>query len=164
MARLTHAQQREMVIMLARFSKPAEVQKFFRAEYGILVSIQQIVAYDIRNPQFRAASKWRSLFEATEKAYIEQVATIPIAHRGFRLNLLQEAALEARYRKNYVVMAQLLEQAAKEVGGALTNRRTIDVSDDRAPAQLSEEEKLLKLAAFFDTAMGSDPEGGGSLQ
>jgi hypothetical protein len=164
MARLTEPQQREIVVMLARFFNPAEVQRFFKVEYGIVVSIQQVVAYDLRNPQFRAAAKWRSLYEATQKAYIEHDGAIPIANRGFRLNLLQEAALDARHRRNYPLLLSILEQAAKEMGGALTNRREIDLTADRPSDELSEGERLLRVAAIFDKALGNEPKKGGGLQ
>lgn len=78
---------------------------------------------------------------------------MPIAHLAFRLNLLNEAALKARDRENYSLMMQVLEQAAKEVGGSLTNKCEIDLTDSRQRSELSLEERIERVGRLFDEAM-----------
>lgn len=147
--------------LLAQFVGPAKVKEHFQVEHGVALTLQHITAYDPTRPQFRVAEKWRTIFWAARKRYMEEVGSIPIANQGFRLNLLHEAVLSARSRGNYVLMADLLEQAAKEVGGALTNKREVDLKDDRLMAELSEDERAERAARLFDQALGRDHKGKG---
>lgn len=156
--RLTEAQKEEIVILFARFRRPVEVKEHLFKEHGVVVDLGHLFAYHPEKPQFRTAEKWRTIFIAARKAYLEEVAAVPIANKGYRLNLLHEAALEARSRGNYVLMADLLEQAAKEVGDVLTNRQKheVDLRDERALAELTDDERLAAVARIFDKALGRD--------
>ncbi|EHK65287.1 hypothetical protein KYC_17372 [Achromobacter arsenitoxydans SY8] len=71
----------------------------------------------------KLAKKWADLFEATRKRFREEVAEIPIADQAFRLRALGKIYERHISRGNVVGAAGVLEQAAKEVGGAFTNRR-----------------------------------------
>ncbi|SDE15020.1 Uncharacterized conserved protein [Pseudomonas guariconensis] len=86
---------------------------------------QQVEQHD---PTKRAganlAAKWRTLFEDTRKRFREETSEIPIANRAFRLRVLGRMAEKAENMKNMALTAQLLEQAAKEVGDVYVNRQT----------------------------------------
>ncbi len=89
-----------------------------------MVTRQQCQAYDPgKSMGAKLSERWRELFYATRKAFLEDQATIPIANQNFRLRALDRLYQAAASRGNVALAAQLLEQAAKEAGGAFTNRR-----------------------------------------
>lgn len=167
MAALNETQKRYVVQQLACFRTPSEVVEAVKAEFGVEVSRQQVQGYDPTSVQgARLSRHWREVFDATREAYIETVAEVPVAHQRYRLDLLQRGVEAAVRSKNWVLVADLAERAAKEVGGAYTNRRelsgpgggpigTIDYS------KLSDEQ-LERLTKGEDpaTVLRSGPGGG----
>jgi hypothetical protein len=120
-----------MVQALACFDTPSQVAAAVREEFGIEVSRQQCEAQD---PTKRAgrdlAKKWVTLFHDTRKRFREETADIPIANRAYRLRTLGRMAEKAEKSKNMSLTAQLLEQAAKEVGDIYVNRHRKDEPDE----------------------------------
>jgi len=55
-----------------------------------------------------------------------KISDIPIANKAYRLRVLQRMSMTAENMKNIGMTAQLLEQAAKEVGEAYTNRQKVE--------------------------------------
>ncbi|WP_205168893.1 DUF2280 domain-containing protein [Burkholderia sp. LMG 13014] len=112
---------------LACFDTPSRAAKAVREEFGIEVSPQQCERYD---PTKRAGSalskKYREIFERTREEFLNDTSRIGIAHRAVRLRKLAAAVDKAEERNNLPLMAQLLEQAAKESGDAYTNRRRLE--------------------------------------
>lgn len=124
-----------IVQQLACFDPPSVVVKAVKAEFGETVSPQQVEAY---NPERRAGQnlgeQFRELFKATREAFLEDAASIGISHRVTRLRTLQRLAERAETQGNIALAAQLVAQAAKEVGGAFTNKRETELSGkDGAP-------------------------------
>jgi hypothetical protein len=117
---------------LACFQTPSEVAAAVKDEYGLTVSRQRVHAYD---PTKKAGSalceELRLLFEATRAALIGGKAQSAIEHRAVRLRWLNDMAIAARSRGNIPLAAQLIEQAAKESGGAFTNRRELTGKDGK---------------------------------
>lgn len=126
-----------IVQSLACFDAPSVVVKAVKAEYGLLVSPQQVEAYDPTKRAGRAlAPKWREIREATRKTFLEDTATIAVSHRAVRLRALQRMAEGAENVRNYALAAQLLEQAAKECGNAYTNKQRLEhTGKDGAPIE-----------------------------
>lgn len=121
-----------IVQALACFDGPSTVAAGVKAEYGIIVSPQAVEAYDPnKRAGQRLSEKWRVLFEATRKAFIEDSAQVPIAHRSMRLRALQRMATLAETKGNLALAAQLHKQAAEEVGNAYTNRRELTGKDGK---------------------------------
>lgn len=113
-----------VVQALACFDTPSQVVASVKAEFGLEVSRQQCEAYDPTKYVGRNLHlKWKTLFEDTRKRFREETADIPIANRAFRLRTLGRMAERAENMKNMALTAQLLEQAAKEVGDVFVNRR-----------------------------------------
>jgi hypothetical protein len=160
--RLTPAQQEEIVILLARGMGASKVKEYVWSTHRINLSIQAVLAYDVSKPSFRNAERWRPIFEAARNSFLDNVGAVPIAHPAFRLNLLNDAALVARERGNFALMAQLLEQAAREVGGMFTKVRAIDDTEYRPHAELSNEERIHAVARIFDKALGRTGSTGSS--
>ena len=125
MAALTSDVKAFIVQALACFDTPTQVSQAVKQEFDIDVTRQQVEQHD---PTKRAganlAAKWRTLFEDTRKRFREETSEIPIANRAFRLRVLGRMAEKAESMKNMALTAQLLEQAAKEVGDVYVNRQT----------------------------------------
>ncbi len=121
-----------IVQQLACFDTPSVVAKAVKDEFGVEVTRQSVEAYD---PNKRAGQAlgpaFREIFEATRKAFIEDTAEVGIAHKGFRLRVLHRMATQAEGMRNFALVAQLMEQAAKEIGGAFTNKREISGPDGK---------------------------------
>lgn len=124
--KLSEEVQLFIVQALACFDTPTEVSEAVNAEFEISVSKQAVEKYDpTKRAGARVSDKWRQIFDETRKDFLENTASIPIAHRAYRLRALQRMAARAEKMKNFALAAQLHEQAAKEVGDAYTNRRQL---------------------------------------
>lgn len=125
-AKLTDAQQTFIVQALACFDTPSEVASAVRDEFGLSLSRQNVERYDpTKSASKDVAKKWKALFAATRQAFFESLQSIPISHRSFRLRAIGRMAENAERQRNFALAAQLLEQAAKEVGDAYTNKRQL---------------------------------------
>ncbi len=122
-----------IVQSLACFDTPSIVMEAVRKEFGVEIAKQSIEGYD---PTKRAgrnlAPQWRELFATARKSFLEDTADIAISHRAVRLRSLQRMAAKAEEMRNLPLAASLLEQAAKEVGNAFTNRRELTGKDGGA--------------------------------
>jgi len=129
MAILTSEVKGFIVQALACFDTPTQVANAVKQEFNIEVTRQQVAQHDpTKSTGANLAAKWRVLFEDTRKRFREDTADIPIANRAFRLRALGRMAERAESIKNLALAAQLMEQAAKETGGAYTNKQQVDLS------------------------------------
>lgn len=125
MATLSNDVKAFIVQALACFDTPSQVAAAVKEEYGIEVSRQQCESHDPTKYAGRdLAKRWRVLFDDTRKRFREETADIPIANRAHRLRTLGRMAEKAEGMRNLALTAQLLEQAAKEVGDVYVNRQT----------------------------------------
>lgn len=124
--KLTEEAQVFVVQAVACFDAPSVVAAAVKKEFGLVVTPQAIEVYDPNKRAGRNISdKWRELFEATRKAFLEDTAQIGISHRAVRLRSIQRMADKAEGMGNLALAAQLNEQAAKEAGNAYTNKREL---------------------------------------
>lgn len=118
-----------IVQALACFDPPSAVVRAVKAEFGETVSPQQVEAY---NPERRAgrnlSEEFREVFRVTRERFLEDTAGIGISHRVTRLRTLQRLADRAEAQGNIALAANLVVQAAKEMGDVYTNRQRIDAS------------------------------------
>ncbi|WP_288358313.1 DUF2280 domain-containing protein [uncultured Pseudomonas sp.] len=125
MATLSNDVKAFIVQALACFDTPSQVAAAVKEEYGIEVSRQQCESHDPTKYAGRdLAKRWRVLFDDTRKRFRDETADIPIANRAHRLRTLGRMAEKAEGMRNLALTAQLLEQAAKEVGDVYVNRQT----------------------------------------
>jgi hypothetical protein len=125
MATLKNEVKSFIVQALACFDTPTQVVEAVKNEFGIAVTRQQVETHDPTKMAGRGlAKRWTTIFEDTRKRFREETADIPIANRAFRLRALGRMAERAENMKNIALTAQLLEQAAKEVGDVYVNRQT----------------------------------------
>lgn len=130
MATLDSKHRRFIVRGLAHFKTPTEIKEEFEDAFSVEVSLPQIAYYNPNGAQGSAqlAQKWKDLFNESRQQYIEGVNQEPIAHQRYRLKKLQKGAEKFEAMKNFKGMAEILEQAAKEVGGAFTNKTELDLN------------------------------------
>lgn len=119
-----------IVQALACFDAPSVVVNSVKAEFGLTITRQRVELYDPNKRAGQALSqRWRELFDATRKEFLEDTSKIAISHRAVRLRALQRMAERAEHAGNLPLAAQLHEQAAKEVGDSYTNRRELTGKD-----------------------------------
>ncbi|MNV15831.1 hypothetical protein D3C71_1065700 [compost metagenome] len=118
-----------IVQALACFDTPSQVAEAVQKEFGLTITRQQVESHDPTKTSGKClAKRWVTLFHDTRQRFRDDTADIPIANRAFRLRALGRMAERAESIKNLALAAQLMEQAAKETGGAYTNRQQVDLS------------------------------------
>lgn len=131
--KLTEPQKTFIVQRLACFMTYAAIVEVVKEEFEIDISRHLVREYDpLRNEAL--AEKWREIHAATRLEFLKKTAEIGISHRTYRLDQLQRLYDQAG--KNIVLKMQILEQAAKEMGGLFTNKRVIDMEAKEALAVL----------------------------
>lgn len=155
MADLTDHQKLEIVEALAGFQSPSAIIAHFRSAHDLDLTHKQVGRYDPTRPYYEGGERWREIFDARRKAFLEDVSAVPVAHKAYRLNTLQEGVDAAKRAKNWPLVAQLLEQAAKEVGGALTNRRDLRLDDQyrQHAVETTAEDRRAAMAEIIRQAM-----------
>jgi hypothetical protein len=112
-----------IVQRLARFDMPSQAVKAVKEEFGLEVSRQRVHFYDPTTRAGRAlAEDLKTLFFQTREKAKQDLDAIPSYHKAVRLQRLDAMISVAIERGNLPLAAQLLEQAAKESGGAFTNK------------------------------------------
>lgn len=134
MAKLTVDVITFVVTRLACFERPTEVQRQVKESFRLDMSLPQIMYYDPTTSGTGVGKRWKKLFSVTREKFIRTTSNIPIAHRSVRLQRLQRLADKAEDMKNIDMASRMLEQAAKEVGDAYTNRRVMVPGDAGALA------------------------------
>ncbi|MGB9179999.1 MAG: DUF2280 domain-containing protein [Pyrinomonadaceae bacterium] len=123
---LTDEQQRFSVQLLACFRTPSEVVEALQQKFKIAVARQLVEHYD---PTKKAGEtlneELKELFFNTRKSYLEKIEDIGLTHQVYRIDRLQEMFISANLGGNIVEARNCLEQAAKELGGAYTNKREL---------------------------------------
>jgi hypothetical protein len=126
MAKLTKDTKVLIVQRLATFTLPSAIVAELK-EQGVEATIQQVVYYDPSTKGTDLAPQWRELFAEARAGFIKDTSSIAIAHKAFRLQELSRMYQKAMSgtRPNLVLAQSILEQAAKEMGEAYTNRRQL---------------------------------------
>jgi len=120
MAHLTDSERRDIVRSLATFESPVEVAKWASEEFGKDISRQQVEHYDPTRCD-QMAERWQELFQRTREEFLQDLDSIPIAHRAVRLRKLMEYTHELERGGEYEKASAMLKQAAKEMGEKFTN-------------------------------------------
>ena len=112
---------------LACYDTPSQVVEAVQKEFGINITRQQAESHDPTKASGKTlAKKWVELFNATRERFQNEISDIPIANKAYRLRVLDRMATNAEKMKNYGMTSQLIEQAAKEMGDAYTNRQKVE--------------------------------------
>jgi hypothetical protein len=118
-----------VVVRLAGFDSPREVMEGLRADFGIVIARQSVEYYD---PTYGAgtelAERWKTLFTETRARVLAGRALIGAANKMVRVRWLDQMVHEAREKGDTRHAAQLLVQAAMEMGDRFTNRQKLEHS------------------------------------
>ena len=139
MAALSSEVKAFIVQALACFDTPSQVAEAVKREFSVEVSRQQVESHDpTKRCSKTQAKRWVEMFHDARKRFREETVEIPIANRAYRLRALGRMAEKAENMKNMALTAQLLEQAAKEVGDVYVNRQTKNENphDNLAPTRV----------------------------
>ncbi|MBD1404240.1 DUF2280 domain-containing protein [Leclercia adecarboxylata] len=129
MAALSTEVKAFIVQSLACYETPAKVIELVKENFKVVVTRQQVSAYDPANAMAKSLSqKWIDLFNTTRSRFQTEITDIPIANKAYRLRLLDRMATRAEGMKNLALTAEIIEQAAKECGDAYTNRHKFEHS------------------------------------
>lgn len=116
-----------IIQMLACYDTPSQVVEAVQKDFGIAITRQQVETHDPTKVSGKTlAKKWVDMFNATRDRFLNEISDIPIANKAYRLRVLHRMSTTAENMKNIGMTAQLLEQAAKEVGEAYTNRQKVE--------------------------------------
>jgi hypothetical protein len=112
---------------LACFDTPSQVVESVHKEFKVTITRQQAEAHDPTKASSKGlAKKWVGMFYATRERFQNEMADIPIANKAYRLRVLDRIATSTEKMKNFPLTVQVLEQAAKEMGDAYTNRQKVE--------------------------------------
>ncbi len=126
MAALKDEVKLTIVQALACFDTPSQVAEQVKQEFGLVLARQQVAGYDPTKPSGKKLSKkLLQVFSHTRQKFLDDVSSIPISNQSYRLRVLQRNLERADQRGNAAMVTSILEQAAKELGGAFTNRREL---------------------------------------
>lgn len=116
-----------IIQMLACYDTPSQVVESVQKDFGIAITRQQVETHDPTKVSGKSlAKKWVELFNLTRDRFLNEISDIPIANKAYRLRVLQRMSTTAENMKNIGMTAQLLEQAAKEVGEAYSNKQKVE--------------------------------------
>lgn len=125
-ARLDERVKLFIVQQLACFDTPSQVAEMVAEEFGVKITRMHVSKYQVGTAAAdKLSDKWVAVFKLTREQFIKNSSEIPCANKSYRLRTLQKMIGKALERGNAALVAQLLEQAAKEEGGAFTNRREL---------------------------------------
>lgn len=118
-----------IIQMLACYDTPSQVVEAVQKDFGIAITRQQVETHDPTKISGKTlAKKWVDLFNRTRDRFLNEISDIPIANKAYRLRVLQRMSTTAEGMKNLGMTAQLLEQAAKEVGDAYSNKQKVELT------------------------------------
>lgn len=118
-----------IVQALACFDTPSQVVESVQKEFALKITRQQVESHDPNKASGKAlAAKWVELFNSTRARFQTEISDIPIANKAYRLRTLDRMMTKAENMRNMALAASLMEQAAKEVGDAYTNRQKVEHS------------------------------------
>lgn len=144
MPTLKSPHKRFLVQCLAMYDTPTEAAEALLEEHGVKIDRQQAYNYDASKERTRKrmSAELVRLFDSTREMFVSEAVQIPIALRAFRLRVLAGNERKARKMGNLPLSNQTLEQAAKEVGDAYTNRKHLEhtVAVSLHPSEWTEEE------------------------
>lgn len=125
--------------LVIRFAQHGVRELFddFEAEFGFPITRQTAARYNMNGIRDAEHAVERSkssnpdhleLHRRARAEYEASIADIPVASAVYRVKQLDKMFHEAMGKRNFRMAASLLEQAAKESGGAYSNRRVLDGS------------------------------------
>ena len=129
MAKLKNKHKAFIVKQLACLEAPNEIVAQLKKRFDVEVSQAQVAYYNPNGSQGsrELAQKWRHLFDETRDRFIADSSQIPISHKNYRLKELQKIYEKLLQQGNLTEACKVLEQVAKEMGGAYAGNSTPEI-------------------------------------
>jgi len=136
---------------LAAFEKPTEIAEAVKAEFGVDMSRQNVEFYDPAKNSV-LGKQWLEFWVSERKKFIEEVDAQPLQHLAYRQKVRQRALDQSG--RNPKMMLQIADSAAKDAGGAYTNKTEVTgtVEVGTGDVKNMSTEQLLALQAELATA------------
>jgi hypothetical protein len=109
---------------------PSEIAKLVAEVFDFLVDRRYVQRIDPRRKGEKPAAKWQAVFDEARAALLAGAVGVEILNQNFRAAALTDLFSKARASGNVKLAASLLEQGAKEAGGAFTSTRAPHADDD----------------------------------
>jgi hypothetical protein len=122
---IAHEVRAFIVTHLACYETPTAVAKAVKEAYDIVLNRSTIAHYHPESTGARLAPEWVDLFHEMRATFKARMREVPIADRAYRMWRLQQILDREDDRGNLAGARDALEQAAKEEGGAFTNKREL---------------------------------------
>lgn len=123
--------KRFIVKLLAVYESPSEVIEQVKEKFELTVTKQQLQHYDPTTVMGQDLSKeLTELFKNTRTEF-DEADPVPLSKQNARLKKLSKYVDKFENMNNFGKAAEILEQIAKEKGGAFTNRREISGRDGK---------------------------------
>ena len=120
MAKLRKKHKEFIIKQLACYESPSSVRSEFKKIFNLEISLSQLSYYNPNSVQGNQelSDKWSMLYFETRRKFLEGAVDIPISHKQYRLRELQKNYEKLRDMGDISGANKVLEQAAKEMGGA----------------------------------------------
>lgn len=150
---LTDDMKHRLVELNAQFHGVLAVASIFEREFGVPIDTRTVRNYDASRREQRMGKRLQKLFWTIRDAYVRDTARIGISHQNHRLKMLERIVASAESMGDYAAALKGLEQAAKEMGGVLTNVSKTKVEGQVAHMHMSLEDARAELAQRLRAAM-----------
>jgi hypothetical protein len=117
---------------LARYDTPTEVAAAVKAQFGIEITRYQVNEYNPLSSR-PPASRWCELHAVTREKFLDDIASIGIAQKAYRLKMLDQFAQRALANGSSFHAAEFMVLAAKECGGFYERRRSRAAAQNQPP-------------------------------
>jgi hypothetical protein len=151
---------------LACFDSPSETAKQVEERFGIKVARQKVDYYNptgVTAKTHRLADRWVQTFWAIRKKFLEETAAIGIANQSVRLRLMQRNYEKAEAKGNIGMCQAILEQAAKDKGGAFSNKQSLDLSGSVQVTEVRRQELIQRFSMRIEKAFENRAKEAGLL-
>jgi hypothetical protein len=145
--------QTRIVVLFAQFQTVTAIVKAIKDEFGVEMDRRDVAHYDCGKPKARVGRRLRELYVAAREAYVGHTSSVAIAHQNHRLRLIERAIEGAERSRDWGAVKQLLELAAKEMGGVLTNVSKVEHQGAVEHRHMSVDDARTELAQRLATAL-----------
>lgn len=152
--RLSTSLRQRIMVLFAQFHTVKEVGDLIFAETGQRLSVATLCHYDPMKARAKPSKRLLALYDQARDRHLSDLTTIGVAHQAHRLRVLDRMVNKAEHKDQFTVAAQLLKQAAEEMGGLLTNKRSVThfhITPEDARRQLAE-----KLHGLIEARPGEE--------
>lgn len=94
--------------------------------HNLRVSDSTLLSYDASRRGCSLGKKLRAYFDEVRREYVTNASSVAIAHQAHRLRRYEEIADSALKSKDFSSALKALELAAKELGGVLEGKQTVE--------------------------------------